>query len=64
MDNGIILIAVLLVVLIYFIAQLPMKKIGATKEVVVVNRQYPMWNMPTGFARPLRRYPIFRRPYY
>ena len=64
MDNGIILIAVLLVVLIYFIAQLPMKKINpTTKEVVVVNRQYPMWNMPTGFARPMRRYPRFRRPY-
>jgi hypothetical protein len=60
MDNGIILIAVLLIVLIYFIAQLPIKSVNK-EEVVYVNRQYPLWN---GYARPLRRYPRFGGPFY
>jgi len=60
MDNGIILIAVLLIVLIYFIAQLPIRNVDK-EEVVYVNRQYPLWN---GYARPLRRYPGFGGPFY
>jgi len=63
MNNGLILIAVLLIVLIYFVIQMPRKHTGHKSEVVYVNRQYPMWNIPTGWARPLRRGwgPRFRR---
>jgi hypothetical protein len=65
MNNGLILIAVLLIVLIYFVIQIPRKHANHKSEVVYVNRQYPMWNNPTGWARPLRRGwgPRFRRGY-
>jgi hypothetical protein len=65
MNNGLILIAVLLIVLIYFVIQIPRKHANHKSEVVYVNRQYPMWNIPTGWARPLRRGwgPRFRRGY-
>ena len=55
MNNGLILIAVLLIVLIYFVMQIPRKHTNHKSEVVYVNRQYPVWNIPTGLARPLRR---------
>jgi len=63
MNNGLILIAILLVVLIYFVIQMPRKHSNHKSEVVYVNRQYPIWNNPTGWARPLRRewMPRFRR---
>jgi hypothetical protein len=67
MNNGLILIAVLLIVLIYFVMQIPRKHTNHKSEVVYVNRQYPLWNIPTGLARPLRRSwgwgPRFRRGY-
>ena len=51
MNNGLILIAVLLIVLIYFVMQIPRKHTNHKSEVVYVNRPYPMWNLPTGWAR-------------
>ena len=57
MNNGLILIAVLLIVLIYFVMQIPRKHTNHKSEVVYVNRPYPMWNLPTGWARPIRRWP-------
>ena len=55
MNNGLILIAVLLIILIYFVMQIPRKHANHKSEVVYVNR--PVWNIPTGWARPIRRWP-------
>ena len=41
MNNGLILIAVLLIVLIYFVMQIPRKHANHKSEVVYVNRSVP-----------------------
>lgn len=64
MDKTFILIAILIVTLIYFLSQIPRKPVVVhrhrhpyRKEIVYVNR--PVWRMPTGWARPIRRMPLF-----
>lgn len=60
MNNTFILLAVLIIVLIYFLSQMPRKPTHVhrhpyRREVVYVNHPYPVWRLPTGWARPLRR---------
>lgn len=66
MDNGLILIGVLLIILIFFVMQIPRHaarpqtiyvKEPANRSVIVPS----IWNYPTSFARPMRPWgPRFR----
>jgi len=54
-----VMLIVLILVLIYFVSHIPAKH---RRDVVVVNRDVPVWNVPTGWARPIRRWgPRWRR---
>lgn len=58
MNNTLILIAILLVVLIYFLSQIPRKPIVVHKHPYrsdVIYVKQPIWRLPTGWARPIRR---------
>ena len=60
MNNTVVLLVVLIVVLIYFLSQMPRKtkvihRHPYRRDVVYVNNSYPIWRMPTGWARPIRR---------
>ena len=60
MDNLLVLLAVLIILLIFFLAQMPRKprvihRHPYRRDVVYVNNPFPVWRMPTGWARPIRR---------
>ena len=59
MQGNMIILIVLILVLIYFVSQVPAKH---TRDVVYVNRDVPIWNLPTGWARPIRRWGPRWRP--
>ena len=66
MDNGLLLVGVLLVILIFFVTQIPRER-SRPRTVFVrdpVNRSVivpSVWNYPTTWARPLRPWgPRFR----
>ena len=53
MQASMVMLIALVIILIYFVTHIPARK--STKDVVYVNRALPVWNRPTGWARPLRR---------
>ena len=55
-----ILLAALIILLVFFLAQMPRKPQRIVehpyrRNIVYVNNPFPVWRMPTGLARPIRR---------
>jgi len=60
MNNMLILLAALIILLVFFLAQMPRKpqiivEHPYRRNIVYVNNPFPVWRMPTGWARPIRR---------
>jgi len=60
MNNTLILLIALIILLIFFLAQMPRKhhivnRHPYRKDIIYVNNSFPIWRVPSGWARPMRR---------